>query len=113
MVLEIWTESHSPRGIDAASHHCVACKKRNVTIDRCPSIKSSEIRPFLEVAGLLPSANSGAELPDDSKPCGGNCLVRNIAARGSPEARPGFAVEIPETIQGCKISSENSRDASR
>src|SRR5579862_6495549 len=25
--LRNWTESHSPRGIDAAPHHCVACRK--------------------------------------------------------------------------------------
>src|ERR1017187_6349567 len=56
-----WTEFHSPRGIDAASHHCVACRKRNVTIDRCPPIKSREICTSLK----FPRPFRGAEIRNE------------------------------------------------
>src|ERR1700674_3520812 len=49
-----WTESHSPRGIDAASHHCVACRKAECDNRPLPPDKVKRNLHFPEISRAIP-----------------------------------------------------------
>jgi hypothetical protein len=53
LALGCWIGSLPPRGIDAESHHNVACTVRSETLDRSPAIKSKEI--WLSFGGASPT----------------------------------------------------------
>src|SRR5580704_2694022 len=71
--LGYWTESHSPRGIDAASHHCVACRRAECDNRPSPPDKVKRNLHFLESRRRIPvseNPNPRCQSKSDSKPCG-------------------------------------------
>jgi hypothetical protein len=70
--LGYWTESHSPRGIDAASHHYVACRKAECDNRPLPPDKVKRNLHFLGTCGRIPGSenrNQRSQSKSDSKPC--------------------------------------------
>jgi hypothetical protein len=70
--LGYWTESHSPRGIDAASHHCVACRKAECDNRPSPPDKVKRNLHFLGIRGRIPGSenrNRRSRTKSDSKLC--------------------------------------------
>jgi hypothetical protein len=49
-----WTESHSPRGIDAVPHHCVACRKAECDNRPLPPDKVKRNLHFPEISRSIP-----------------------------------------------------------
>jgi hypothetical protein len=72
-------------------------EKRNVTIDRCPPLKSREFCTSLKLADSFPSAElrmRAPELRDDSKLSRRGRISLGRAAKGSSQEVSGF-IERP------------------
>ena len=65
--LGYWIESHSPRGIDAASHRCVACGKAECNNRPSTPNKVNRNLNFPEISPFNPPEEKGSSAPETKK----------------------------------------------